>query len=266
MKKTKNNSTSTCLLTGDVGKMVKSHIIPKALTRNEIKGGSFIEERNMNGHIVYSKAFDSWHDSNIVTQKGEDILANLDNFAIKELREKGMVWSGKFGNFTEDSTFDIVKFNNPQKMRIYFLSLLWRASVSSHPVFKNINLDASKIAKLKALITGEIEDDFSFFPVSLHSLSLGEIHNYSAGFDIIENITFFRLYHDGLIIKFMDREIPSLIEREAKIKGKNINNDPSFFVDNNKSTYFIKIQFKGSKQEDELLEVRKRHELKKSYT
>jgi len=264
MKKVKNNLNGTCLLTGDIGKMVKSHIIPKALTRNEIKGDFFIEERNMNGHIVYSKAFDSWHDSNIVTQKGEDILADLDHFAIEELRKKGMVWSGKFKNFTDHLKVDIVNFNNPQKMRIYFLSLLWRASVSSHPVFKNINLDASKTAKLKALITGEIEDDFSFFPVSLYSLSLGEIHNYSAGFDIIKDITFFRLYHDGLIIRFMDREIPSLIEREAKakVKGENINNDPSFFVDNNKSIYFTKIQFKGSKQECELLEVRKRYESK----
>lgn len=168
-----------------------------------------------------------------------------------------MVWSGSFKNFTDNLTTDIVNFNKPETMRIYFLSLLWRASLSSHPVFKNINLDISKITKLKALITGEIEDDFSFFPVSLYSLFLGEIHNYFAGFDIIEGIKFFRLYHDGLIIKFMDKEKTNIIQLE----GKTISNNSSLFVDNNKNTYFIKIQFKGSKQERELLEVRKRYEL-----
>lgn len=203
--------------------MVKSHIIPKALTRNEVKGDFFIKERNINGRIVYSRAFDSWFDFTIITQKGEDILAKLDHFAIEELREKGMVWSGSFKNFTDNLTTDIVNFYKPETMRIYFLSLIWRASVSSHPVF----------------------------------LSLGEIHNYSAGFDIIEGIKFFRLYHDGLIIKFMDKEKTNIIQLE----GKTISNNSSLFVDNNKNTYFIKIQFKGSKQERKLLEVRKRYEL-----
>lgn len=129
---------------------------------------------------------------------------------------------------------------------------------SSHPAFKNINLDASKTDKLRALITGEVEDDFYFFPVTLYSLSLGETHNYSAGFDITNGITVFRLYHDGLIIKFMDKEITNILE----IESKTIDNIPSIFVDNNKSTLFIKIQFKDSKQKEELLKVRKRYESK----
>lgn len=253
-----------CLLTGNTGKMVKSHIIPKSLTRNEVKGDYFIEERDINGKKIYAKCYDSWNDVTIVTQKGEDILQDLDDFAIKELRRTGLVWSGDFKDFSisksenqEKFKIEIVSFINPEKMRLYFLSLLWRASVSSLHAFSNIKLDELKIEKLKNLITGQTKDDFSLYPIHLFSLSLGEKHNYSAEFDEVDGIKYFRFYHDGLIIRFMDKEIDY-----EKIKIPYSDDSISDFVADSKYINIGKIQFEGSKQEFELLEVRRRYESK----
>ena len=66
-----------CKLTGITGKLVKSHLIPQALTQPEFKGTPLIQVGN--GKIPIRR-WSSWYDSSIVTSDGEAILADLERF------------------------------------------------------------------------------------------------------------------------------------------------------------------------------------------
>src|SRR5260370_16132745 len=81
-----------CKLTGDKGKFVDSHLIPQAFTRPPA-GEGFIS----GGEGSRPKRnWSSWYDQKLVTERGEQLLANYDDWAIKELRRLELVcWSGK---------------------------------------------------------------------------------------------------------------------------------------------------------------------------
>lgn len=197
---------SICKLTLKKGKYVKSHIIPKSLTRPSIPGSFFYHyDPKFKCHI---KRPDSWYDKYIVIREGEDYLSDLDSYGIKELRDFGLVWSSNTIRSTAsagDYDLIIVDFKDPNKMRRFFLSLLWRAAVSSLPEFNEIELPPSDIERIRKIILGEEKDDLRFYPINLLQLpSKGPIHIFTPikqrfgdnGDEI------FRFYMDGLIIHF----------------------------------------------------------------
>lgn len=83
----------TCKLTGKTGNYVKSHIIPKALTRPRVPGSKFLQLDPLYDGTRYIRRSDSWYDKGTVTREGEDYLSDLDSFAIDQLRLHGLVWS-----------------------------------------------------------------------------------------------------------------------------------------------------------------------------
>ena len=81
----------TCKLTGDVGPMIKAHILPGALCDPRPANEPFIQ---VGVDFRPTTRRTGWYDQNIVTQKGEDILTSYDTWAITELRRQKLVWSG----------------------------------------------------------------------------------------------------------------------------------------------------------------------------
>lgn len=202
-----NIKNDNCKLTREAGKYVKSHIIPKSLTRPNISGSKFIEKKLAKRGIFYGKASDSWYDPNIVTQKGEDILAHLDTEAIKELRNLGLVWSSnlfKANSVKQRNSLRLVKFKSPKLIRKYFLSLLWRAAVTKLPAFNEVDLSAKNIELLRQILIGEKDDNRAIFPISLVQLSTkGHTVNlapFKQKMDINGGENIYRFYHDGLVI------------------------------------------------------------------
>jgi hypothetical protein len=80
-----------CKLTGVEGSFVKSHLLPNALTRQSIPGGPFIQGGD--GEAP-ERRWTSWYDTALVTEEGEAVLSELDNWAIAQLRSHRLVWSG----------------------------------------------------------------------------------------------------------------------------------------------------------------------------
>ncbi|MER9873291.1 hypothetical protein [Mesorhizobium sp. M0195] len=209
-----------CKLTGAYGAFVDSHLIPKALTKPEAPGLSFLEagsgSRAMRRHS-------SWYDNRLVTQSGEDILGKLDDWAIKKLRLHKLVWSG-WGPMTKLSGFDLIPGTQwgvrPLHdtdwllLRLFFLSLLWRAGASDRREFKEISLPPDHLEQLRKMIVTGDPTPLEFYPISLTQLStLGLIHNQTpfpgeklipdAGSEHPEHsVPFFRFYFDGLISHF----------------------------------------------------------------
>ncbi len=207
-----------CKLTGRQGPMVKAHILPAALTSSAGKGLPFAQAGRDHPPI---KRWTSWYDSSIVTREGEDILAEYDGWAIEKLREHQLVWSGWGDAATleapdfkripdgEGYGFREIKSLDGNRMRLFFLSLLWRAAVSNLIECAEVQLHASDLRRIRRMLIERDPAPFECFPISLTQLSTrGPIHNLSPLAqrklrDISKpngpTIPIFRFYFDGLV-------------------------------------------------------------------
>ena len=169
------------------------------------------------------RRFDSWYDTTLVTQDGEDILTDYDTFAIAELRRLKLIWQS-WGPMEELAVSDFQKFPNTpngirrvtfsdsKKMRLFLLSLFWRAVASARPEFDQIRLSASNIRPLRSAVRdGKTDLTDNFFPIVLNQITTrGLTHNHGPIFDTKMPVEFgkfrskaiqiFRFYFDGLAI------------------------------------------------------------------
>jgi len=213
-----------CALTGRTGKFVKSHLLPKALTRPEEPGLPLIQSGSGKKVIIRR---DSWYDKSLVTADGEAILADLDDWAIKFLRQSKLVWSGwgpqqSIGKLHTPllgtpNGIRIIDICKPELLRLFFLSLLWRAAATDRPEFSEIKLPKDDLYKLGGMLVEGSSKPFDFYPISLVQISTrGPQHNQTPIVAIkkipnLENGQFtqlrvFRFYLDGLVIH-MDCEL-----------------------------------------------------------
>lgn len=216
MAKPKTSNTGTCALTGNKGRYIRSHLIPRSLTMPRANGQAFAQ---IGGGIRPIRRRDSWYDTQLVTQDGEDILTEYDTWALDELRKKKLIWQSwgpqidRRQNPLDDTEFSAVQFTDPIRMRLFLLSLLWRAAATSLREFSEITVRASDLRRLKGYVRDRREPPYEFFPATIIQLStLGPKHNLSPiayvrpkteelGI-VIRAEPVFRFYFDGLIIYF----------------------------------------------------------------
>ena len=177
------------------------------------------------------RRWSSWYDNRLVTEAGEAILAELDSWAIEELRRYKLVWSGwgplqKLNDFdpipNTDWGFREISGMDFGRLRLFFLSLLWRACASDRPEFELIQMDREELERLRKMIVAKNSDPFSFYPISLVQLStMGITHNHTPiletkrieAFDDQPDreVSIFRFYFDGLIVH-CERPRPDVID------------------------------------------------------
>lgn len=219
-----------CKLTGESGKYVDSHLIPKALTRPEEPGQSFLEAGRGRRPI---RRPSSWYDNQLVTEQGEKILSAIDDWAIRKLRQHFLVWSG-WEPIVELPDIKPIQGTgwgmriliDPEwpKLRLFFLSLLWRAASSSRPEFDEVELPPDHVQRLGELVASGNSEPISFYPIQLTQLStIGRIHNQTPFRDTKSipavaglpehQVPIIRFYFDGLIAHFdmrPEKEIEAL--------------------------------------------------------
>ena len=207
-----------CKLTLKEGKFVKSHILPKALTKPRISGAHFVQPSMLSVGHKYIKRNDSWFDKDLTIRYGEDILSDLDSFGIEQLRKNGLVWSSTKRKFFDTlPNLSIVCFEQPKKMRLFFLSLLWRAAATKLDEFRAIQIPSQQLEKIRKVLTGEDKDKRSLYPMILVNLATeGHTHNLAPIESTIDCVQkgygknkIFRFYMNGLIIHFYIED-PSL--------------------------------------------------------
>lgn len=172
-----------CKLTLSSGTFVDSHIIPQAFTRPD-PGAHFIEGGE--GRRLIRRP-SSWYDPKLVTRKGENILSDLDDYAIKSLRNNFIVWSG-WGDAAaipldpDDllNGYGIRRISgvDTSKLRLFFLSLMWRAAASNRSELAKVALKSDDLERLRTMIVGGHPEPTEFLPVHLiqHS-TIGPRHN-----------------------------------------------------------------------------------------
>lgn len=211
-------TTGVCKLTFVKGKSVKSHIIPKALTRPEEPGLPLMET---SAGVGVKRKWDSWYDQKLVIRKGENYLRDIDTSAIIELRRNQLLWSAFPNGVLENvdriegmETHGFRKFSNIDAASVWLFvaSIAWRASASEMPEMSFFKLDAEIEEELRnCILTSEVK--FDKFPLSLIQLSsIGLKHNQTPTLDgkmvpsldgsdpIIAPIA--RIFIEGLICHF----------------------------------------------------------------
>ena len=202
-----------CKLTGKLGRFVKCHIIPEAVTRAERKGAHLVQF----GTGKPTRRWTSWYDPELVTAQGEGILARYDSWAIAQLRRHKLIWSS-WGSSQALAADDFRPFPpspwglrsirnfDTAKLRLFYLSVLWRVAATNLPEFAQIQLPNEEIDQLRTmLLEGSIEP-LTFYPISLIQISTrGTAHNrppVSQTKRLVEpeeNVPIVRIYFDGLI-------------------------------------------------------------------
>lgn len=186
---TGNARVGYCKLTGNHGRYVKSHIIPEALTETVWKGRP-LTQRGQNGRNL--RRWTSWYDPRLVTAEGEAILSDYDNWAIEFFRERKLIWSS-WGAMEElelpdhhwgpERRFGYRKLEgiDGDRLRLFFLSLLWRAAATTLHEFNAVSLAPEELAQLgEMVLTGKV-DPYHFYPISLIQFSTRNFpHNHAA--------------------------------------------------------------------------------------
>lgn len=260
-------TTGVCALTGSPGKFVACHLIPKALTRPGRKGSYFI---TFGRGTSPKRSWTSWYDLSLVTEEGEKILSQYDDWAIKELRRLKLIWQswGPITSFYKPtiewpgaSSFDIRKVvcRDPKRLRLFYLSLLWRSAATNHEGFEQVELSARDLKKLRAMIVEGNPLPLDFYPTTLLQIAtLGPIHNQTPSLcdSLIELDKYkvvrhnvFRFYFDGLI---------SNMHREKK----DIDSIGQFVVGFSNDLYVQMQEFDDSLQHLELVGALLSNELK----
>lgn len=153
-----------CLLTGTEGKGVKAHIIPRSFYDLDYSQPVPLEiitnsEKGYNG-----KSFAGIYDPNIVTVEGERIFSGWDSYAHDLLiRDRG--------SFTKRvSEGKVIALETPKydyaRLKLFYLSVLWRASVSTQPFFQHVRLGPHEAIVKDALLNAN-PGDSDFYSVGV---------------------------------------------------------------------------------------------------
>lgn len=210
-----------CKLTGERGKFVKSHLIPEALTRPVERSSPLVQI----DHEKYPvRRWSSWYDTKLVTQAGENILSFLDNWAVATLRKHRLVWSGwgpvqvppgvnnlaGIYPMTPPNSgwgYRLIKGIDPGRLRLFFLSLLWRAAATDREEFSQVVMPPGDLEKLRLMLINENPDPISFYPTELGQFSTAGVFHNRVPIPMTKSverqgekiqIPFFRFYFDGL--------------------------------------------------------------------
>jgi hypothetical protein len=131
------------------------------------------------------------------------------------------VWSGWQQGRTLSKELDLVpstqfgirelEIEEPWKLRLFFLSLSWRAAASTRQEFARMKLPPDDLETLRLMLITNDPGDVSFYPTQLVQLSTrGEAHNQTpiettktiGGYAAIpeRTIRMVRFYFDGLVV------------------------------------------------------------------
>jgi hypothetical protein len=228
-----------CKLTGKQGTLVRSHIIPLALTPPEVKGDALIQAGRGRPAI---RRMTSWYDKELVTAEGEKILMDLDTWAIAELRRHKLIW-GSWGQAAELQSPDHVvlpildagwgyreiELTDPTRLRLFFLSLLWRAAATGLPEFDQIVIDEPDLSLLRDMVLTGNPNPLHVFSVQLLQLSTRGVPHNLTPYPLMTTeptpeggqtppYPVYRFYFDGLTATFDRRTLtPEFVDERAGI-------------------------------------------------
>ena len=222
----------TCKLTGNKGKPIKAHIIPKAFYELPPQEEGACRLLSNTPGTFPKKVPAGIYDSTLVTQEGEDTFEQWDNYATGLLLAENL----ELENITGQGHIVGWQLTNYDYslLKLFALSILWRAHASSHQAFKKVKLgpheplirnlllnnDAGSPDQYSVIISRWIDDGFG--PVFMDPFS-----------EKYDDVNFYRLYCgkyvfsikvDSRLTKGSFRDIQLAPERSLTIIARHLRN------------------------------------------
>jgi hypothetical protein len=111
----------------------------------------------------------------------------------------------------------VVECADPEKLRLFFLSLLWRAAATTHPDFRDVALDVDDLEPLRTMVLSANPRPLDFYPTMLLQIvTRGWPHN--LGSIAIATPNAYRFYFDGLCA-YMLRGLHDGVETRKSVVG-----------------------------------------------
>lgn len=158
-----------CRLLHTEGEFAKSHIIPDAFMRR-ISPSPFMQ---WDGESRPRKMFSGWYDTELLGHEGEAIIARYDDYIAKVLYSAGWTYRKRRphnkpeelkDNFIAGFPYSIEPVNTNQ-IRLFALSLLWRAAETNNSGFSDVKLRPELREDLRQRIVSGDAGNFMEFPV-----------------------------------------------------------------------------------------------------
>lgn len=138
-----------CKLTGLEGKPAKAHIIPESFYLIDKEAKQPLKLVTNTAGTYPKRSWTGVYDETIVTQEGEKRFLDWDDYAYKLLVEQiNTARPLEYKNTVMAYVYDSFDYD---KLKLFFLSVLWRAGVSSHAVFKRVRLGPHTEILIKAI-------------------------------------------------------------------------------------------------------------------
>jgi len=153
-----------CKLTGLEGKAVDAHIIPRSFFAIDPKDKVPLKIVTNVSDEYTRRSFKGIYDRTIVTEEGEKLFSPWDDYGceilLKRVDELELIHDERRVVAYQHQEYDYAK------LKLFFLAVLWRAAVSSHPFFAKVKLGAHEDRIRKALLSSD-PGDSDFYPVCL---------------------------------------------------------------------------------------------------
>lgn len=178
-------------------KLVKAHIIPESFFSDLRDGDNPLALLTNTSGIYPKRANKGIYDKNILCRDCEDIFQTVDNYGQKILlhsEQEQLISNGIVAGFKVDQ-FDY------KLLKLFFLSILWRSSVSTHKFYSKIALGPFEDAVKKLIWNNSpgAPDEFSCILAKFTDEKIGKIilnpHR-----DKLDQINYYRFYLSGYIL------------------------------------------------------------------
>ncbi|MBI4233965.1 MAG: hypothetical protein HY686_05935 [Chloroflexi bacterium] len=131
-------STMKCKFCGNESELIEAHIIPAGFFRRLKQGQEPLEIVTNRGGEYTKKSRKGVYDQTIVCSKCELIWQGWDNYAQQLLAEEPLNGRARYhGNRKICYVVDNFEY---RRLKLFFISMLWRASVSSQKFFSRLCL------------------------------------------------------------------------------------------------------------------------------
>jgi hypothetical protein len=175
-----------------------------------------------------------------VISKGEAILEKYDDWAIKFFKRHKLIWSAIFPpagslessdhRWLDELNMGVRRIADETGMlRLFFLSLLWRAAMTNRFEFETVSISDDDMEQLREMVIGGRVEPLEFYPITLTQLiTIGFPHNWSAfrstkqirnvgenGPDnSFREVDIFRFYFDCLISHIHINDDPEIVKKQ----------------------------------------------------
>jgi hypothetical protein len=187
---------------GTEGEFAKSHIIPDAFMQRATDA-PFLE---CDSQTPPKKRFTGWYDQGILGFEGERLIAKYDDDAARCFIQNGFTYRkrrdpheiNRLGSrFLAGQVYEITNFDTA-RMRLFALSLLWRAAVTSLEAFTSVRVSPSHLTDIRNRLVsgnpGPPREYPVYFGVFCDAEELTKVAPYRH-----RNHPFYRFFLDGVV-------------------------------------------------------------------